>query len=37
VPKWILSAAIPYGFFSTGIYFFRLGFGRAPYQSSEAL
>ena len=37
VPKWILSAAIPYGFFSTGIYFFRLAFGRAPYQSSETL
>jgi TRAP-type C4-dicarboxylate transport system permease small subunit len=37
VPKWALSVSIPYGLFSTAIYFARLVLSRAPYQSSEAL
>jgi TRAP-type C4-dicarboxylate transport system permease small subunit len=37
IPKWILSMIIPYGLLSTCIYFARLAFGGAAYQSSEAL
>jgi C4-dicarboxylate transporter DctQ subunit len=37
VPKWVLSAAIPYGLLSTGIYYFRHVLSGAPYQSSEGM
>ena len=37
LPKWLISIVIPYGFFSTGLYYARLSLGRAPYQSSETV
>lgn len=37
VPKWLLSGAIPYAFFSTAIYFLRHAFSNFTYKSSEAL
>lgn len=37
VPKWMLSAAIPYGLCSTGIYYFRHVLSGVPYQSSEGM
>lgn len=37
VPKWLLSAAIPYGLFSTGIYYFRHVVSGEPYQPAEGM
>jgi C4-dicarboxylate transporter DctQ subunit len=37
IPKWALSVLIPYGFFSSGIYFLRQVLARAPYKSAEVM
>lgn len=37
VPKWALSLAIPYGLFSTSIYYLRLVASAPPYQSAETM
>lgn len=37
VAKWLVSAVIPYGLLSTGIYYLRHVASRSPYQSSEAM
>lgn len=37
VPKWLLSAAIPYGLLSTGLYYFRHVASGVSYQSSEGM
>lgn len=36
IPKWLLSALIPYGMLSTAIYFLRHALSNEPYQTSGA-
>jgi TRAP-type C4-dicarboxylate transport system permease small subunit len=37
IPKWALSVLIPYGLFSSGIYFVRQVLSKVPYKSAEVM
>ncbi len=37
VPKWLVSGAIPYGLFSTSLYFLRHALSGSPYKSAEVV